>query len=67
MRRRRAARNDRTTQARDFLCRELAPHVHLLTYTLRQGERLSCRATIWPQAAGASNIVFHQGTAMQVP
>lgn len=53
-------------ETRDFHCRELAPDVYLLTYTLRQGERLTRRATIWRREAGEWKIVFHQGTVMQV-
>ena len=35
----------------DFHVRELAPDVYLLTYTLRQGERLTRRSTIWREKA----------------
>jgi len=31
----------------DFHCRQLAPQVYLLTYTLFQGERTTRRSTIW--------------------
>ena len=51
-------------ESRDFHVRELAPDVYLLTYTLRQGERLTRRSTIWQRADGDWKIVFHQGTVV---
>jgi hypothetical protein len=52
-------------QTGDFHCRELAPDVYLLTYTLLQGERKTRRATIWQRSAAGWQIVFHQGTVVQ--
>ena len=49
----------------DFYCRALAPDVYLLTYTLRQGERRTRRATIWRRAAAGWKILFHQGTIVE--
>lgn len=49
----------------DFLCRELARDLYLLTYTLSQGERLTRRATIWQRHGEDWKIVFHQGTIVQ--
>jgi hypothetical protein len=51
-------------ESRDFHVRGLAPDVYLLTYTLRQGERLTRRSTIWRRADGDWKIVFHQGTVV---
>ncbi|HVU81623.1 MAG TPA: DUF4440 domain-containing protein [Rhodanobacteraceae bacterium] len=51
-------------ESRDFHVREIAPDVYLLTYTLRQGERLTRRSTIWRRADGGWKIVFHQGTVV---
>lgn len=51
-------------ESRDFHVRELALDVYLLTYTLRQGERLTRRSTIWRRAEGDWKIVFHQGTVV---
>ncbi|HWG66881.1 MAG: DUF4440 domain-containing protein [Pseudomonadota bacterium] len=51
-------------ESRDFHLRELAPDVYLLTYTLRQGERLTRRSTIWRRADAGWKIVFHQGTVV---
>lgn len=53
--------------ARDFHCRELAPDVYLLTYTLRQGERLTRRSTLWQRIGDDWKIVFHQGTVAAPP
>ncbi len=51
-------------ETRDFHCRELAPDVYLLSYTLRQGERLTRRSTIWRRDGDDWKIVFHQGTVV---
>jgi hypothetical protein len=52
-------------QTREFHCRELAPDLYLLTYTLLQGERHTRRATIWRRTAAGWVVVFHQGTVVQ--
>jgi hypothetical protein len=49
----------------DFHCRELAPELYLLTYTLLQGERRTRRATIWQRVSGSWRVLFHQGTIVQ--
>ena len=46
----------------DFHCREIAADHYLLTYTLRQGQRITRRATLWRQTAQGWKIVYHQGT-----
>jgi hypothetical protein len=51
-------------ESRDFHVREPAPDVCLLTYTLRQGGRLTRRSTIWRRADGDWKIAFHQGTVV---
>ena len=51
-------------ESRDFHVRELSPDVYLLTYTLRQGARLTRRSTIWRRAGDDWKIVFHQGTVV---
>jgi len=48
----------------DFLCRQLTPNAYLLTYTLRQGERLTRRLTVWRRSGDAWEIVYHQGTVV---
>lgn len=42
--------------------RRLAEDTYLFTYTLRQGERLSRRATIWQTTPDGWRILYHQGT-----
>jgi hypothetical protein len=52
-------------EASEFGCRELAPHLYLLSYTLVQdGTRKTRRATIWRRTAEGWKIVYHQGTMM---
>jgi len=49
----------------DFHCRALAPSVFLLTYTLRQGQRVTRRTTLWQRRAQRWRILFHQGTLVE--
>jgi hypothetical protein len=49
-------------QTSDFHCREIAADNYLLTYTLRQGERITRRATLWRHTAQGWKSVYHQGT-----
>jgi len=49
-------------EVRDFHCAEIAADNYLVTYTLRQEERLTRRASIWRRTAAGWKIVFHQGT-----
>jgi hypothetical protein len=51
----------------DFRCQELAAGLYLLTYTLRQGERVTRRTTIWRRSKDDWKIVFHQGTVVEEP
>ena len=47
-------------------CRQLAPDVFLLSYSLVQDNgRLTRRTTIWQRFAGGWKMVFHQGTVVQ--
>ncbi|WP_346618602.1 hypothetical protein [Blastococcus montanus] len=46
----------------DFACRPLGAHTHLLTYLLRQGSRVTRRATIWERTTDNWRAVYHQGT-----
>jgi hypothetical protein len=48
----------------DFLCRQLTPNAYLLTYRLRQRERVTRRLTIWKRSGDAWEIVYHQGTVV---
>jgi hypothetical protein len=46
----------------DHAVRQLGPDTYLMTYTLRQLERVTRRATIWQRTPEGWRIVFHQGT-----
>ncbi|RDS79142.1 DUF4440 domain-containing protein [Dyella monticola] len=48
----------------DFHCMEIASANYLLTYTLRQGGRVTRRATLWRRTAQDWKIVYHQGTVV---
>jgi hypothetical protein len=45
-----------------FHCQEIAADHYLLTYTLRQGARVTRRATLWRRRPDGWVIVYHQGT-----
>jgi hypothetical protein len=49
-------------RASGFALRQLAPDTYLLTYSLRQFERLTRRSTLWHKAADGWMILYHQGT-----
>jgi hypothetical protein len=53
-----------TWDASDFQCREIARDTYLLTYTLRQGMRVTRRLTVWQRSGGRWQIVYHQGTVV---
>jgi hypothetical protein len=49
-----------------FHCRELAPDLYLLTYTLIQNKiRKTRRTTLWRRTKVGWKIVFHQGTIVE--
>jgi len=48
--------------AEEFACRALGAEVYLLTYVLRQGERVTRRATLWQRDGGRWVALYHQGT-----
>lgn len=48
--------------ASDLRCRHLGDDTYLLTYLLRQGRRLTRRATIWQRAGQGWQIIYSQGT-----
>jgi hypothetical protein len=48
----------------DYALRRLAPDTYLLTYVLRQGDRLSRRATIWQSTPTGWRGLYHQGTVV---
>lgn len=49
-------------QSTGHALRRLGPDTYLLTYTLRQAERLTRRATIWQSTPEGWRILYHQGT-----
>ena len=50
----------------EFHCRELAPSLYLLTYTLIQNKiRKTRRTTLWRRTEVGWKIVFHQGTIVE--
>jgi hypothetical protein len=51
-------------QCYDHAIRRLGPDIYLLTYTLRQVERLTRRATIWQTTATGWRVLYHQGTVV---
>jgi hypothetical protein len=50
----------------DHGLRRLGPDTYLFTYTLRQGPRLTRRATIWESTSEGWRIIYHQGTIVSV-
>jgi hypothetical protein len=50
----------------DHAVRQVGADSYLLTYTLRQGERLTRRATIWRRDVHGWSILYHQGTIVSV-
>ena len=54
-------------RAEGFYCQEIAPDNYLFTYTLRQGARVTRRATIWRRSQDRWVAVYHQGTIAEAP
>ena len=52
-------------QASDHHVAQVAPGLYLYTYTLVQPTRTSRRATLWQEASGGWQMVYHQGTVVQ--
>ena len=48
-----------------FHCRQIAPDVFLLTYTLHQSARVTRRATLWRRARSGWQVLYHQGTIVE--
>ena len=46
----------------EFQCREAGEGTYVLTYTVRQGERVTRRLTIWRKVGAQWKAMFHQGT-----
>ena len=50
----------------DHAIRRLGPDTFLMTYVLRQGDRLTRRSTIWERSGETWRVLFHQGTVVAV-
>jgi hypothetical protein len=48
----------------DFGLRRVGEDTYLFTYTLRQWERVTRRATLWRRSGEGWQILYHQGTIM---
>jgi hypothetical protein len=46
----------------DHALRRLSIDTYLFTYTLRQGERITRRSTVWQKISDGWRILYHQGT-----
>ncbi|MFF2554019.1 DUF4440 domain-containing protein [Nocardia sp. NPDC058058] len=55
---------DESWQASEFQLREIASDTYLLTYTLRQQDRVTRRLTVWQRGANDWTILYHQGTVV---
>ncbi len=51
----------------DHAVRRLGPTTYLLTYKLRQQERVTRRSTIWEKDSAGWRILYHQGTLVSAP
>jgi hypothetical protein len=54
--------HDDPWETSQFQCRELGTDHYLLTYTLKQNERVTRRCTLWRRTPSGWKIVYHQGT-----
>ncbi len=48
----------------DFACRAIGDGIWLVTYRLRQSDRLSRRVTVWRRAGENWVALYHQGTVI---
>jgi hypothetical protein len=51
-------------RASGFALQQLGPDTYLLTYSLRQFERLTRRSTLWQKTEDGWKILYHQGTVV---
>jgi hypothetical protein len=54
-------------ECRDQAIRRLGTDTFLMTYVLRQGERLTRRATVWQTGDSGWRVLYHQGTLVLSP
>lgn len=52
-------------QTSDWHVRSIGLDHYLLTYTLRQPQRMTRRATLWQRTADGWQALYHQGTVVQ--
>jgi hypothetical protein len=57
-----AAGGEDPWETSEFHCRAVGPDTYLLTYTLRQGDRVTRRLTVWRRTTGGWQALYHQGT-----
>jgi hypothetical protein len=62
---RHAQPHDDSWETSGFRCRALGARTWLLTYTLRQDQRLSRRMTLWREDGDGWRALYHQGTLVQ--
>jgi len=48
-----------------FALQALSPDTYLLTYTLKQADRFTRRATLWHRTSQGWQILYHQGTLIR--
>jgi hypothetical protein len=53
---------ERVWEIADFHGAKIAVDNYLITYTLRQGDRVTRRATLWRKISSGWQAVYHQGT-----
>lgn len=53
-------------QCWDHAVRRLGSDTFLITYVLRQGDRLTRRVTIWERSPEGWRVLFHRGTVVTV-
>jgi hypothetical protein len=61
-----SAGEDDPCETSEFQCREASPDTYLLTYTLRQNERMTRRLTVWRRRDDRWQALYHQGTPVAV-
>lgn len=49
-------------ECRDFGLRRTGDDTYLITYTLRQWQRVTRRATLWRKSSEGWQVLYHQGT-----
>ena len=57
-----AAGGEDPWETSDFHCRQLGPDTYLLTYVLRQEQRMTRRLTVWQRSEQGWQVAYHQGT-----